>query len=83
MTVTVTDRVRAAARVHRDLPAPDVRRRLRLAAGMTQREVGAAIGVTSHCVAQWERGIRTPRGAQLVAYVEALNALRALAAEAV
>lgn len=41
-------------------------RAMRLALGLTQREVGELVGRTTNTVARWERGERTPdRNAQV------------------
>ncbi|MFE7856013.1 helix-turn-helix transcriptional regulator [Streptomyces sp. NPDC057403] len=76
MTATVADQIRSRLRVRLDLPSPAQRRELREAAGLTQQELGAIVGVGRKAVSHWEAGIRTPRGLVLDRYVEALNALR-------
>jgi transcriptional regulator with XRE-family HTH domain len=67
----------------RELPPPDVRRRLREGAGVSLAEIGRACGVTSSAVAFWERGERTPTGENLRRYVRVLNLLREATKEAV
>jgi transcriptional regulator with XRE-family HTH domain len=47
-----------------DLPV--VLRELRVWSGLTQRELGAAVGVTSLTVSAWEQGRRRPRRGSLV-----------------
>lgn len=37
-------------------------RDLRVAAGLSQRELADAVGVTGACVSRWESGGRIPRG---------------------
>lgn len=64
-------------RRRRELPPPAVRRALRLASGLTQADIAEVVGVTRECVARYELGQRTPRGAQLDAYLEVLAALAA------
>ena len=39
---------------------------LRLAAGLSQHELAAALGVTQSAVSQWESGETTPRFASLI-----------------
>lgn len=63
------------AALRRRLPAPPMRRAIRVAAGFTGAEVAATLGVSRQAVAQWERGTRTPRGTHLRAYLEVLDAL--------
>lgn len=57
------------------LPAPDVRGRLRRAAGFTQEQVGQAVGVGRVQVARWESGFADPRGARRTAYSRLLHEL--------
>jgi DNA-binding transcriptional regulator YiaG len=76
MTETVAERVSARISLHRGLPAPAERRRLREAAGLTKTELAQAIHVTRRCIAFWENGERTPQGAALERYVTALDVLR-------
>ncbi|MBT2391635.1 helix-turn-helix transcriptional regulator [Streptomyces sp. ISL-1] len=75
MTATA-DYIRSRLGVRLELPQPDERRALREAAGLTQQEVADAIGVTRAAISQWEAGTRTPRGALLDRYVDAIRALR-------
>jgi DNA-binding transcriptional regulator YiaG len=60
----------------RRLPPPPTRRALREAAGLTTEQLGHVLGVTRQTVSNWETGRRTPRGAQLESYLEALRFLR-------
>lgn len=39
----------------------DVIMRLRARAGLTQRQVAEAIGITVQTVSNWENGVRTPK----------------------
>jgi len=57
------------------LPAPRVRRRLRLAAGLTQTEVATAIGVRRLAIAQWEAGRAQPHRGNRRAYAHLLRRL--------
>ncbi|MFF6939986.1 helix-turn-helix domain-containing protein [Streptomyces lavendulae] len=75
MTSTA-EKIRSRMQVRRDLPNPEQRRALRESAGLSQQELANAIGVTHQAVSHWEAGIRTPRGAVLDRYVDALRALR-------
>ncbi|MFK4037618.1 helix-turn-helix transcriptional regulator [Nonomuraea wenchangensis] len=74
--MTITDlarlrRVRAAA-------ASGRARELRQAAGLTQAEIAAAVGVAQPTVALWETGQRVPRGAAALRYAKAVEALESL-----
>jgi transcriptional regulator with XRE-family HTH domain len=62
------------------LPAPLVRRALRLAAGMTLAEVGEVVGVTRSAVSRWERDARQPRGDRRLRYAAVLRELREVVA---
>jgi transcriptional regulator with XRE-family HTH domain len=57
-----------------------VRRQLREQSGLSQRDLGVALGVSREAIARWEAGERHPRPANLRRYVELLGRL---AAEAV
>ena len=50
-------------------------RGLRLAAGLSLREVASDVGVTVSTVWRWEAGERRPRGAAAVRYADLLEAL--------
>lgn len=50
-------------------------RNIRLAAGLTQHEIGRIVGVTQGCIARWEASTRIPRGASAERYGELLRAL--------
>lgn len=62
-----------AWRARRDLPQPQMRRALRLAAGATQSEIASECGVDRASVSRWENGHRTPRGEHLVRYSAVLR----------
>ena len=49
---------------------------LRQQAGLTQVELGEAVGVSGSEVSRWEAGLRRPRGRNLERYAEALARLR-------
>ncbi|GAA4658729.1 hypothetical protein GCM10023347_07550 [Streptomyces chumphonensis] len=57
------------------LPAPHVRQQLRLAAGLTQKEVADAVGVKRLAVARWELGQTHPRRPHRVIYMHLLKRL--------
>jgi DNA-binding transcriptional regulator YiaG len=60
-------------RYRRDgLASPERARALRVAAGLTQEEMGTHCGVSGRAVHTWERGIRRPRGPGAVRYAKAL-----------
>ncbi len=58
------------------MPAPEERRRLRIAAGLTGIELAAAISVSPASIYNWETDKRTPTGLQKAAYLEALDRIR-------
>lgn len=76
MPATVAEEIRSRLRVRRDLLTPAQRRNLREAAGLSQQELADAIGVTRQAISHWEVGTRTPRGALLDRYVDAIRALQ-------
>ena len=47
--------------------------RLRRAAGLSQREVARAVGVTPGCITRWELGERRPTGAVAAEYGRVLR----------
>ncbi|MEU3954031.1 helix-turn-helix transcriptional regulator [Streptomyces achromogenes] len=57
------------------LPPPRVRARLRLAAGLTQRDIADAVGVKRVAVARWEQGQVHPRRPHRTAYIHLLKRL--------
>lgn len=52
-------------------------RQLRVAAGLTQQQVGDHCGVTATAVAHWEAAARTPRGRPGLRYARLLDQLAA------
>ena len=73
-----TDDLLRKARAQRSLPAPEVRRALRRSVGLSQDDFAGVLGVHRETVSRWERGERTPRGDDLVAYVDLLDRVKAL-----
>lgn len=65
------------ARVANRLPEPRRRRRIRENAGVSQREMAGALGVSVMALNRWERGITRPRGRHAAAYALLLEALEA------
>jgi transcriptional regulator with XRE-family HTH domain len=50
-------------------------RRIRELAGITQAELGTAVGVDGSTIHRWEHGTRRPSGAPALAYARALQTL--------
>lgn len=67
------ERARAALADMPDQPSPGWIRRFREAMSLTQKELGAAIGVDKLTVSRWERGEIRPR----LSAVKAMRKLRA------
>ena len=61
------------ARNRKMLPGPEGRRLFRERAGLSQRDVATALGVTREAVALWELGRRNPRNRYLPQYLEILQ----------
>jgi DNA-binding transcriptional regulator YiaG len=61
------------------LPPPEQRRDIRASAGVSLREMAAALGVTPMTVLRWERGEVRPATGNAVAYRRLLHALRGAA----
>ena len=72
---TPIEQLIADANRRRALPSPPVRRLLREEAGLTQKEIAAAIGVARPAVTRYESGTRAPRGETRSAYIELLERL--------
>ena len=60
----------------RELPPVAMRRALRLAAGITCKEIAVACGVTPEAVRLWELGLREPKGSNLSCYLQSIAILR-------
>ncbi|WP_030905018.1 telomere-associated protein Tap [Streptomyces sp. NRRL F-5126] len=58
-----------------DLPAPEERRRLREAAGLSQAQVARALGARREAVGSWESGRSEPRTPKRAAYARLLEGL--------
>jgi DNA-binding transcriptional regulator YiaG len=72
---TAADKILQITRNRSRLPRPAERRRLREGAGLTQAELAAALEVSAPTIVRWESGKRKPRGRNLDAYVQVLEAL--------
>jgi transcriptional regulator with XRE-family HTH domain len=73
-----TDTLTAAldrARLRRRLPDPPTRLLLRERAGLSRKEVAAALGVDRATISRWESGERHPSDAHLGLYVALLARL--------
>jgi DNA-binding XRE family transcriptional regulator len=57
------------------LPGPEVRRRIRVAAGIARARLATELGVHLQTVVRWEAGTREPRGELRVAYARLLRDL--------
>ncbi|MGN5392452.1 helix-turn-helix domain-containing protein [Streptomyces sp. JL7001] len=57
------------------LPPPQVRAQLRVAAGLTQKDVADAVGVKRVAVARWESGEVRPRRPHREVYLHLLKGL--------
>lgn len=62
-------------RARPQLPTPDVRQAIRRKAHVPQDRMARELGVHRVTFLRWERGDRTPRGAQLDAYARLLREL--------
>jgi DNA-binding transcriptional regulator YiaG len=55
---------------------PSLAKAIREAAGVSQQQVAAELGVHRVSVARWEGGVRSPRGPLRTAYVDLLRQLQ-------
>lgn len=62
------DQLIALAQGGVDLPSPEQAKAIRIAAGLTQRELAAAIGASVDSLSRWERGEVRPEGANRTRY---------------
>ena len=72
----LVDRLRA----RNGLPAPTDRARIRVAAGVSQREVARELGVAKMSVRRWELGECNPGPENITAYARLLDDLQMVAA---
>ncbi len=68
------------ARAVGNLPNVRQRRRIREDAGVSQRDMAAALGVGLMTLNRWERGLAQPRGRHAAAYLSLLEQLEDAAA---
>jgi HTH-type transcriptional regulator/antitoxin MqsA len=66
------------AKALRDLPAPQLRRAIRVNARLSEDDVARELSVHRATVCRWELGQRSPRGHLLLAYLDLLRKLQAL-----
>lgn len=78
---SVNNRAAELALALQHLPAPDERRRLRVAAGLSLAEAADICETTKSSLGKWERGLRTPTGDRLLRYFELLQQVRTGEAE--
>lgn len=80
MTSTAAEQLTARITVRRSLPAPQMRRAIRNAAGASLQEVAGAFDppVSRHAVMAWERGTRNPNSKHVGQYVAILRALQGI-----
>lgn len=77
MVTIPLEELRKRVRDELELPAPQVRRTLRVRAGLSLAEIARTIGVTREAVRLWELGLRQPRGNHLRDYAAILRMLGA------
>lgn len=77
MTSDITAAVRAAVSQREPLPPLAALRALRERRRLTQDDLARIVGVTPQALSNWERGLRSPRGATRMRYLAALDALMA------
>jgi transcriptional regulator with XRE-family HTH domain len=69
------DRAIESMRLRRRLPEPELRRLIRVRAGVPQADLAAELGVNRASISRYENGRREPYGPVLRAYIEALDRL--------
>lgn len=67
--------LRKEVRINRELPSPAMRKDIRCAAGVSRSRLALAVGVSEVSIGFYERGLRSPKGENLIRYVEALHVL--------
>lgn len=65
----------ARGRRRKTLPDPDLRRLIRVRAGLSQEELAQLIGTSRAAVSRWETGARVPRNPHLDRYAAVLDRL--------
>jgi transcriptional regulator with XRE-family HTH domain len=77
------DPILGRGRPKRRLPPPEVRKALRVGAGLTQDDTSDAVAaltgyrVSRPTISRWETGKRDPRGETLIAYLQVLDRIAA------
>lgn len=66
---------RARADKRKALPSAEMRRLIRVNAGVSQQAVADVVGVSRPAITAYEAGTRTPIGEHLDRYIDALRAL--------
>lgn len=74
---TTVDGLIEKVRARRELPPPDERRQIRERAGVSLRDMAAAVGVSHASVVSWEQGSRPRDPEHLRAYARLLRELAA------
>jgi transcriptional regulator with XRE-family HTH domain len=77
MSVSGTEELLERVRARQKLPRPAERRRIRERAGVSLRDMAAAVGVSHASIRTWEAGKWTPR-VHRAAYVDLLAELKRL-----
>jgi len=75
-----TGPVAAKLSARRRLPAPAMRKAIRVQAQATQADLASLLHVQPETICRWESGTRTPSGRHLVRYVELLDELQEIGA---
>jgi transcriptional regulator with XRE-family HTH domain len=75
--MAAVDRIIEDARKRRSLPTPGEQRAIRKRAGLSQADVGAALGVGRVTVARWELGTHEPTRRIRLEYIDLLERLKA------
>jgi DNA-binding transcriptional regulator YiaG len=73
------DELVAAIRSYKSLPPVADRKRIRLAVGVSTRQMGAALGVSHMAIHNWERGYHPGTSELAKKYVDLLRRLEELA----
>ena len=73
--MSVLDELLEEARARDSVPPVELRRLLRERVGLTQAELGRALGVDAATISRWEAGLRSPRGQSRGAYARLLERL--------